>query len=139
MSINAWITHLSLIHYKMNSTGKFCLNWSGYDENIKEHCGKLRNEQKLSDVTLVTEDGVHLQAHKLILSAGSNFFNDIFMKSNHKNMLVFLKGISRAKLEPVLEFIYNGEASIPQKELKVFIDSGKELQLKVTYKEGSCH
>ena len=61
---------------------KFCLNWNGFDENIREYFKKLRCEQRLFDVTLVTEDGQQLQAHKIILSAGSNFFNDIFMNSN---------------------------------------------------------
>ena len=59
-----------------------------------------------------------------------SFFNDVFMKSNHTDMLIYLKGISSAKLEPVIEFLYNGETFIPQEELKVFIDTGKELQVK---------
>ena len=44
---------------------------------------KLRNDHRLFDVTLATDDGQHIQAHKLILSAGSSFFSDIFLKSNH--------------------------------------------------------
>ena len=73
---------------------KFCLNWNGYDANIREYFKKLREDQRLFDVTLVTDDGQHIQAHKIILSAGSNFFSDIFVKSNHSNMLVYLKGIT---------------------------------------------
>ena len=72
---------------------KFCLNWNGYDTIIREHFRKLKEDQRLFDVTLVTEDGQHVQAHRIILSAGSNFFSDIFKKSNHKNVLVYLKGI----------------------------------------------
>ena len=82
------------------------------------------------DVTLATDDGQHIQAHKVILSVGSNFFSDIFQKSNHRNMLVYLKGISSKELEEVLDFIYNGEVSIGQKDIKVFIETGKELQVK---------
>merc|ERR1719158_1503715 len=52
------------------------------------------------------------------------------MKNNQSNMLVYLKGVHSAKLEPVLDFIYNGEAFIAQKQLKVFIETGKELQVK---------
>ena len=69
---------------------KFCLNWDGYDANIREYFRKLREDQILCDVTLVTDDGQHIQAHKIIRSSGSNFFNDMFMKSNHSNMLVYL-------------------------------------------------
>ena len=66
---------------------KFCLNWNGYDANIKEYFSKLRDDQIYFDVTLATDDGRHIQAHRLILSAASNFFSDIFMKNNHNNML----------------------------------------------------
>merc|ERR1719209_599159 len=109
---------------------KFCLNWNGYDANIREHFKKLREDQRLFDVTLVTDDGQHIQAHKIILSAGSDFFSDIFMKSNHSNMLVYLKGISSDKLEPLIDFIYNGEVFITQEQVKVFIETGKELLVK---------
>merc|ERR1719508_521625 len=93
--------------------------------------GSLSGEDKrLFDVTLVTDDGQHIQAHKIILSAGSHFFSDIFMKSNHSNMLVYLKGISSDKLEPVIDFIYNGEVFITQEQLEVFIETGNELLVK---------
>ena len=109
---------------------KFCLNWNGCDANMRECLRHLREDKRLSDVTLVSDDGQHIQGHKIILSAGSNFFADIFMKSNHNNMLVYLKGISSYKLEPVIDFIYNGEVFITQEQLKVFIETGKELQVK---------
>merc|ERR1712179_626686 len=114
----------------INMEDRFCLNWSGYDANIREYFRKIREDQRLFDVTLVTDDGQHIQAHKVILSAGSNFFDDIFMKSNHSNMLVYLKGISSDKLEPVINFIYNGEAFITQEQLQIFIETGKELLVK---------
>ena len=79
---------------------------------------------------LLTDDGQHIQAHKIILSAESHFFGDIFFKSNHGNMLMYLKGISMAKLEPVIDFIYNGEAFITQEDIMMFIGTGKELEVK---------
>merc|ERR1712204_43908 len=89
-----------------------------------------REEERLFDVTIATEDGQHIQAHKLVLSAGSHFFSDIFMKTNHSNMLIYLKGISSAELEPVTDFLYNGEAFITQEHLTTFIGTAKELQIK---------
>merc|ERR1719232_1493178 len=114
----------------MRSMEKFCLKWNEFEENIRESFKKIRVDQVLADVTLATEDGQQIQAHNIILSAGSNFFSDIFMKSNHSNMLVYLKGLKGAKLAPVIDFIYNGEAFITQEELKEFIGTGKELQVK---------
>ena len=109
---------------------KYDLKWNAFEENIRNYFWKLKDDQRLVDVTLATDDGQHIQAHKVILSAGRHFFSDIFQKSNHTNMLVYLKGISSEKLEEVLDFIYNGEVSIGQEEIKVFIETGKELQVK---------
>merc|ERR1712086_426073 len=90
----------------------------------------LREEGRLFDVTLATDDGEHIQAHKVVLSAGSNFFSDIFKKTNHSNMLIYMKGISSAELEPVTDFMYNGEAFITQDYLTKFLGTAKELQIK---------
>ena len=106
---------------------KFCMNWNGYDANIKESFRKLRDDQRLFDVTLVTDDGQHIQAHKIILSAGSHFFSDVFLKNNQTNMLIYLKGINSVQLKLLLNFIYHGEASVAQEELKGFLEIGKEL------------
>ena len=114
----------------MTNLDKFLLNWDGYDANFREYSRKIREDQRLFDVTLVTADGHHIQAHKIILSAGSNFFSDIFMKSNHNNMLIYLKGLSSEKLEPLIDFMYNGEVFITQEHLAIFIETGKELKMK---------
>ena len=109
---------------------KFCLKSNDYETNIRDFFRKIREDHRFFDVTLVTDDGKHVQAHKLILSAGSNVFSDIFMKSNQSNMLVYLKGTRSDVLEPIIDFLYNGEAFITQEQLKVFIDTGKEWQVK---------
>jgi len=109
---------------------KFCLKWNEFDTNIREYFKKLRKVHSLFDVTLVTDDGKQIQAHKVVLSAGSNFFNEIFQTSNHTNMLIYLKGISSADLEHIADFMYNGEASVSQEELTSFLETGKELKVK---------
>ena len=109
---------------------KIFLNWNSFEKNIREYFRKLRKDNRLFDVTLVTEDGHHIQAHKIILSAGSHFFNDIFQKTNHAAMLIYLKGISSDKLEPVIDFMYNGETLIAKEELEVFTCIWKELKVR---------
>ena len=54
----------------------------------------FRNEEKLFDGTLASDVSHQIQAHKIILSAGSDFFRNIFSQCNQNNMLVYLKGIS---------------------------------------------
>ena len=52
------------------------------------------------------------------------------MKSNHSNIVVYLKGIMIAELEHILDFIYNGEASVAEADIHRFISTGKELKIK---------
>merc|ERR1719481_1790684 len=108
----------------------FCLKWNNFETDIKDHFKKLKEEKKLFDATLVTEDGQHINTHKIILSAASQFFHDIFMKSDHTNIVIYLKGIYSAHLENIIDFIYNGEACIDQIGLKQFFDTGKDLLIK---------
>lgn len=112
---------------------KCFLNWPEYEANMMENLRKLRDDQKMSDVTLVTDDGQHIHAHKIILSVRSNLFSEMFMnmKSSYSSdMLIYLTGISSGTLEPVIDFIYKGEALITEEDMKVFIETGKDLQVK---------
>ena len=56
------------------------MKWNEFDTNIREYLRLCREDNRLFDVTLVADDGQHIQAHKIILSAGSHFFNDIFVQ-----------------------------------------------------------
>ena len=107
-------------------TEKFCLRWNQFEENIRNSFKVLRNEEKLFDVTLATDDGHQIQAHRVILSAGRDFFTNIFSKCNQSNMLVYLKGIKRKELEHITHFLYNGETSVTQDELGLFLTRSRD-------------
>ena len=53
---------------------KFCLKWNDFKANVSSSFNVLRKEEELFDVTLVSDDEHHIAAHKLILSASSEFF-----------------------------------------------------------------
>jgi len=116
----------------MDNMGKYCLkwNWDEFEANIRESFMKLREEQKLFDVTLATDDGQQIQAHKIVLAAGSEFFNDIFVKTDHNNMLIYLSGIRSAELEHITDYLYNGETFIAQEGLTKFLETAQELKVK---------
>ena len=109
---------------------KFCLKWNDFESNVREYFKKLRKGQEIFDVTLATEDGQEMKAHKVVLSAGSDFFSDIFSRNNHPGMYIFLKGVNSSQLEQVTDFLYYGEASITQDEMKLFFETAKSLQVK---------
>ena len=67
----------------MNNMEKLCLKWNDFETNIRESFRELREDQNHFDVTLATDDGHTLDAHKIILSAGSQFFSNILRKTKH--------------------------------------------------------
>lgn len=50
---------------------KICLHWTEFQENIHFSYKEARMTGEFSDVTLATEDGQQVPAHRLILSASS--------------------------------------------------------------------
>jgi len=112
------------------NTDKFCLKWNEFEDNIRHSFQALRHKQKLFDVTLATDDGHQIDAHRVILSSGSDFFGDVFSKCTQTNMLVYLKGILKSELENIIDFIYNGETFVTQQELNSFLVTAQELKVK---------
>ena len=75
------------------------------------------------------EDGEHIEAHKLILSTFSPFFERILKKGKHTHPLIFLKGFKSPDLAAMLDFLYFGEANIAQEKLENFLAIASELEL----------
>ena len=89
----------------------------------------FRYEDYLQDVTLVSDDQTQVQAHKLVLSASSDYFKDIFMKNKHQHPLLCLQGVSGHDLNNILDYIYHGEIIIPQDNVDAFMIVAKRLML----------
>ena len=47
---------------------KLCLQWSDFQDNVKNAFGHLQDTTDFVDVTLACEDGQHIEAHKVILA-----------------------------------------------------------------------
>ena len=60
---------------------EFCIKWTNYQTNIVNSVGKLRNDDEFVDVTLVCDDK-RISAHKVILSACSDYFKEVFKVTN---------------------------------------------------------
>ena len=109
---------------------KFCLKWNDFHSNASKSFGLLRNEKYLFDVTLVSDDNKQVSAHKLVLSACSEYFKNIFRNnSEHQHPLLCLYGITSNDLTNVLDYIYDGEVKILQEELDRFLVIAQKLKL----------
>ena len=114
----------------MTNMEKFCLRWNEFETNIRDSFRKLREDRNYFDVTLATDDGHQIDAHKVILSAGSSFFSEVLGKTHHPSPFIYLKGIKISELEHVVDFLYNGEAYVAQDELNIFLEAAQELKIK---------
>ena len=60
----------------MSSDENYCLRWNDFEKKYAETFRVLRDNDYFTDVTLVT-DGHSVKAHRVILSACSNYFHAI--------------------------------------------------------------
>ena len=114
----------------MTSSEKFSLRWNDFQENISSAFNSLRDDTNFTDVTLISEDGQHLQAHKVILFSSSPFFMNILKSNKHPHPLVYLKGFKSKDLQSIIDFMYYGVTEVYQENLDSFLSIAEELQLK---------
>jgi len=114
----------------MDTSDVFYLKWDEFADNFKLNCKELRKEEDFCDVTLVSDDGKHIEAHKIVLATSSTVFKDILKKNKQVHPLLYLRGIESNALAPVLDFIYHGEVKVPQADLDDFLDVARDLGVK---------
>ena len=106
--------HLSRNDFHVTATGTF---------------KTLIDDKNFVDVTLVCEDDKQLTAHKVILSANSIFFKNILTNNHHQHPLIYLSGIKFCDLQSLVKFMYLGEVSIQEKDLKAFLFASEMLKI----------
>ena len=108
---------------------KCCLQWNDFDSTISSAFRELRDDKNFFDVTLACEDE-QIQAHKVILSACSQFFRNILRRNPHQHPLLYLKGVKYTELQSVLNFMYHGEVNVAQEDLNSFLAVAEDLRIK---------
>ena len=109
---------------------KLCLQWNDFKDNLGTAFASFRGEVDFVDVTLVSEDGEQVEAHKVILAASSPFFRNLLKKKKHAHPLIFMRGVKSEELEAIIDFLYNGEANVFQQNLESFLALAEQFQLK---------
>ena len=108
---------------------KFNLKWNDFQANVSKSFGLFRNESYLHDVTLVSDDFKQIPAHKLVLSATSEYFRNILQQTKQSQPLICLDGVNSEDLRNVLDYLYDGEVKIHQDELNRFLSISEKLKL----------
>ena len=108
----------------------YSLKWKSFKNNFIKSLSLLRQEESLYDVTLVGDDHKQMSAHKLVLSACSEYFKDIFSRTDKQfQLMLCLDGVNSGDLNNVLEYIYNGEVKICQNGLDRFLEVAQRFKL----------
>ena len=108
---------------------RFSLKWNDFQSVVSQSFSVLREESDFYDVTLVSDDHTQISAHKLVLSASSQFFKSILKKNPHSHPLLYLSGVDSTSLGFVLDYIYQGEVQIYQEDLDSFLEVAERLKI----------
>ena len=82
---------LSYNFKKMPSSVDINFKWSDFSKNVSESWMCREENREFSDITLVSEDGQKMKAHKIILANSSSVFRTIFMDSHYTVPLIYFK------------------------------------------------
>ena len=114
----------------MTSSEKLCLKWNEFQENISSSFLNFQNNPDFSDVTLVCEEDQQIEAHRVILSACSPFFESVLRRNKHSHPMIYMRGMKAKDMTAIVDFIYRGEANIYQEDLDDFLALAEDLKLK---------
>ena len=109
---------------------KLCLQWNAFKENAIGSLGSLKDDKDFLDVTLASEDGKQIEAHKVILAMSSPFFENLLKRNKHPHPLIYMRGVKSDDLLAIVDFLYFGEANVYQENLDSFLAIAEELKLK---------
>ena len=118
----------------MESNNNLC--WANFETHVTQAWRDLRaTDADLCDITLAVKQSnsdelALIPAHKVILSASSNFFGSLFRQHGSGLSYFHLHDINLATLEAILDFIYRGEVRVDEKDLDSFMSVANDLQLK---------
>lgn len=112
----------------MADSQEFCLRWSSYHQKLCEALRTLLDRELFVDVTLSCE-GQSIRAHRAILSACSNYFQDLFEENKHPHPIVILTNVRYDDLEALIHFMYHGEVTINTEAMQGFLRIAETLKI----------
>jgi len=107
----------------------FNVRWNNYTSVIQSVFQKLLDAEKFVDVTLACE-GKSLKCHRVILSACSSYFEQLFTDNPNPNLVIYMKDMKYWEMQALVSFMYNGEVSVSHNDLKYLVKAAESLKIK---------
>lgn len=112
----------------MGANQQFSLRWNNYLHHITDAFDSLREDENLVDVTLCCE-GRKIKAHKMLLSACSSYFRDIFKDNPCQHPVIVFHNVRYDDLVALVSFMYRGEVNVEQEGLSSFLNTAELLEV----------
>ncbi|XP_068226725.1 longitudinals lacking protein, isoforms H/M/V-like isoform X2 [Palaemon carinicauda] len=109
--------------------GLLMLSWKNHSSTFSHLISSLREKDQYTDVTLAC-DGKFYPAHKIVLSACSQYFEEMLQNTPCKHPIIVLKDILASELDALLNYMYVGEVSVSQNHLTALIKAAESLHIK---------
>ncbi|XP_045462071.1 longitudinals lacking protein, isoforms H/M/V [Harmonia axyridis] len=113
----------------MEDDQQFCLRWNNHQSTLVAVFDTLLESRTLVDCTLAAE-GKYLNAHKVVLSACSPYFESLLPKHYDKHPILILKDVKFQELKAMMDYMYRGEVNISQDQLGALLKAAESLQIK---------
>ena len=107
---------------------EFALRCREHNPHVVRSLHQLWEDSHLTDVTLATETKT-FKAHRLVLSACSPYFKNLFIANPCKHPTVFLKDIPERHIELLLQYMYQGSIAVKQHELLEILSTASSLKI----------
>lgn len=115
--------------HNLNDSQAFCLRWTNFQLNMLNVFDRLFKDEQFVDVTIACE-GKLIKAHKMVLSASSSYFQEIFANNPCQHPVVFMKDVALKDLNQVIEFMYKGEINVTKDAINSFLVVAKAFQVR---------
>lgn len=114
----------------MGSDQQFCLRWHNYQSSLLASLPQLLDGDDLTDVTL-SAGGRNLRAHRVVLSACSQYFKELFkVLQPLQHPVIVLPGTNFTDLCALVTFMYSGEVNIYQEQLPGLLNMADAMQIR---------
>ena len=113
----------------MDDDNLVIISWQDFESSSPEIIRNLWKDEDFSDVTLATDDGQIVRAHRVVLCSASSKLKKLLIAHKHDNPIVYLPDIDSGHLVNLVKFIYQGKCQIREEILEEFLNCGKSLGL----------
>ncbi|XP_071448088.1 broad-complex core protein isoforms 1/2/3/4/5-like isoform X2 [Hetaerina americana] len=114
----------------MGSDQQFCLRWNNFQSSLLASLPQLLDADDLTDVTL-SAGGRNIRAHRVVLSACSQYFKDLFREmQTFQHPVIVLPQTTFSDLCSLVTFMYSGEVNIYQDQLAGLLATADVLHIR---------